>query len=236
MSETDALPTEPMEPEPGTEPAPEPAEPTEPAEPSEPSEPPTEGEPPANPAESEPETVVQGPTEAEIEKVGKQLEALRKHVARKVGDIFGEDAVALIPCPLCGDDAPGHVWMQIPGEVKDEAMARVHAWLGIASPVELEAHPNAELCPTCKGKGQVRTPSQVPGYDVVDCPNCAATGRVLTQAAPPSQQTGPLAPVQQLPVAPANGGSDLPPELQALKDEGWMIAPPIQMPTVPPQG
>src|SRR5512146_2182482 len=69
----------------GNEPAPEPEEPA---------------------AQADDEQV----SEKEIEQAFKKLGKLREHVANRVGDILGEDAQQLIPCPCCVDIAPGFIW------------------------------------------------------------------------------------------------------------------------------
>src|SRR5689334_11191162 len=49
-------------------------------------------------------------SEKELEKAYKQLAKLQEDNAGRVSRIMGDDATALIPCPVCSDFAPGFVF------------------------------------------------------------------------------------------------------------------------------
>lgn len=172
--------------------------------------------------------------EKEIAKAFKALDKLREHVARRVDDIMGEDALQLIPCPACQDVAPGYVWPPNIFALSPEAEAGTRLLLGMQQPTDLEPHPAAAICETCNGKGQVQTPSKVPGYDVVDCPTCAATGRILTSNVVQFQFSTGSVETQPVVTGPTTIPTDLPPEAQALKDAGWMVVPPFNPAASPP--
>lgn len=178
----------------------------------------------------------EAPDAKEIEKAFKALGKVRELVARRVGDILGDDATQLIPCPTCQDLAPGFVWPPNVAPLSPEAEAGTLLLLGMQKPQDLQPHPNASLCDTCKGKGQVQTPSLVPGYDVVDCPACAATGRILTSNVVPIGN--PTAPAEPTPIltGPTAIPQTLPPEAEALRAQGYMVVPPFDPAAGQPAG
>lgn len=180
----------------------------------------------ADPADEQPAPEPQV-DDKEIEKAFKALGKVRDYVARRVGEIMGDDATQLIPCPACQDLAPGFVWPPSVAALSPEAEAGTRLLLGMQQPTDLEAHPSAVICETCQGKGQVQTPSKVPGYDVVDCPTCAATGRTLTS------NVVPIVPVNGAPesppimTGPTVMAAPLSPEAEAAKAQGYMVIPPF---------
>src|SRR6185437_4653313 len=110
MSETEI-----PEPTPEAEPeAPEsgPEEPDE--EPAEPSEEPQEDEAGDGEAEDGEEDVPpapepQGVSQEEIEAAFKKLAKLDEHVANRVSQIMGDEAINLVRCPVCTPIAPGWI-------------------------------------------------------------------------------------------------------------------------------
>lgn len=168
-------------------------------------------------------------TEKEIERAYKKLESLRTTNARRIGEILKEDAQVLVPCPVCSGFAPGFVWPREVSPPSEEAVAGMRALMGDAAREQLKPHPDAEPCETCDCLGQVVTPSHVPGYDVVPCPSCSGAGRHLRAATvtngstPTPIVTGPTV------TGPATPAPELTPELQSLREQGWLIAPPVQV-------
>lgn len=245
MSQTE--PVEPVEPqEPLSEPQePEaPAEPAEPAEPeSEPQEPSSEPQEPAEPVEpSEPGGEPQEPaeegdqpslrSEAEIEKAAKQVDQLRKSVANRVGSIFGDDASFLVACPLCAGTAPGWLWPPSEAPLPEDQVRAVFTTLGVIEPKEYQHYQSYNRCPDCEGLGSVKTGSRVPGFDVVDCPNCMRKGYVMaaplplpTNGAEPHPEslkvTGPSV------IDPADADD---PAVAELRRRGFTVVPPIHFP------
>ena len=97
---------------------------------------------------------------------------------RRVSDVLGDDALALVPCELCMADIPGfhlaHEFMI----ADDVTQARLIDVLRTPSAPEYVASPGQRQCDACKGWGKVRTGSKVPGQDVGTCGTCRGFGFV----------------------------------------------------------
>src|ERR1051326_4726655 len=164
---------------PGTEPeapAEAPEAPETPAELETEDEPATPFQAPETPAEPPAEEATSLRTEKEIEQAFKKLEKVRESVATRVDAILGEDALALVPCPMCVNLAPGFLYPPEVSPLPDEQKAALLALLGFDMPQSYNHHPTYTACPTCDGEGRVETGSKVPGHSVVDCPQCAGKG------------------------------------------------------------
>ena len=85
-------------------------------------------------------------------------------------------------------------------------------FLGITQPVEYEESEVYQQCPTCKGKGRLKTGSLVAGHESNLCPTCSETGFVTAGAAG-ALTNPPLAAV----AAPGNGGETQPPQAEVDK-------------------
>lgn len=195
--------------EPGA--APEPA-----GEPADGSEPPDAGEPP----EGAPGPRDERELRAVAEKVRKEGE---RHENRLI-EILGADFGALANCPLCAHGAAGYIGLW---PLPEDAIPVLRAMLGMPDLSNLEADPELALCQTCKGKGQTRTPSDVPGFETRTCPTCKGVGYTGGVPIPPN---GPPPPGE--PVAVVAGAAELPgdsdPEVQHLRDRGFTVIPPTR--------
>ena len=164
MSEPEAPPETPAEPEPDPEPEPE-SEPTpEPEEPQEPAEPPVDVTPP------------QGASHEEWEERFKKADKAATTYARRIGEIFEEDANQLIPCPLCPGMHKGFVNVHDAGKVPREIVNDAMRYLGQAFEVEYKESPTHRPCGVCDGYGQVSTGSRVPGNEKIRCSSCNGYG------------------------------------------------------------
>ena len=216
--------TEPVEPVEPQEPDSEPQEPAEPQEPTEP-----EPEPQEATAEGDQPSLR---SEAEIEKAAKQVEQLRKHVAGRIGSIFGDDANFLIACPLCAGTAPGWLWPPADAPLPDDQVRAVFTTLGVIEPKEYQHFESYKRCDDCEGLGSVKTGSRVPGFDVVACPTCAQKGYIM--GAPlPLPMNGSGAPNAEVVVTgpsvidPADADD---PAVAELRKRGFTVVPPIHFP------
>lgn len=152
-----------------------------------------EGEP-AQPEEPETEQPDDG-DEAEARFDGLTPEALEKRTrsaeqrferyAKGITDLYEEDALKLLPCPLCPDQHKGFVSIDFAGRVPQEVTDSVKLYLGIQREQEYAQDPGTGACPTCESKGKVKTGSSVPGHEARTCPNCKGYGYVP----PPTQET-----------------------------------------------
>lgn len=179
------LPDETAEPEPTPEPEPEPDD--EEAEEA-------EQAAPAEPEQAEPEAV----TPEEYEKRAKATERALAAYSKKITEIWAEDGLHLIPCPLCTFGATqGFVDERDAGRIPDEVVKLALSFLGRAAATDYEDDQEHRECPRCKGLGKVKTGSRVPQWETLTCSACQGTGM-----SPPPQglsgqpATAPLAVVQ----------------------------------------
>jgi len=154
-------PVPPEEPDEGDEPDKEPAEPETPA------------EQPAQPSEQE-------------ALMAKRFDASQrrfKTYTTALSQIFEEDALSHIPCPLCPDMHKGFIDVRDAGNVPDEIKAVVMEYMGFARPIDLRPDPLTHTCHVCDGEGKTATGSRVSGNDSRQCPECKGYGYVP----PPSE-------------------------------------------------
>lgn len=192
---------------------------------------------PVSPAEGESAPAVR--SDKEMEKIGKQLDKLREHVASRVGLILGDDATSAIMCPMCAGLAPGWLWHPEAAPLEDGQVMAIRALLGMPTPANYKQAPGIGPCPACDAMGVVLTGSKVPGYETMDCPQCTRRGwvGVSNQPQPVTQQgngttstpvvTGPTVLGTQ-PIA--NYDDD--PAVKSLRERGFLVAPPLT-PQVP---
>jgi len=105
--------------------------------------------------------------------------------------------------------------------------------IGLAYPVptglQLEPAPGLEVCPVCKGKGDLATPSTRQGHDVIQCTACAGRGYTGTLAIPSAgqqvEQVVATFPAGEQPPAPPVDSQPLStdPRVQELRSEGYIV-------------
>jgi len=121
-------------------------------------------------------------TEPESQADRKQMQAATRAVqsyARKIGEIFGEQANELLSCPLCGDTVwPGFVHLADAGKMPNATKDATMSFLGYAREVEYPQSPQHRSCPDCQARGKVSTGSKVPGKENVTCPSCMGAGYI----------------------------------------------------------
>lgn len=224
---------------PPVEAVPEPAEPSvEPDEQNpdiEPDEEPIEpDEPDSEPAGAPDEPEDGGPagkaqTEKEIEARWDKLDRENKRHAGRVGEIMGEDANALIPCPVCMDGIAGWVGDPSQAPLTPEAIARVRTVIGLPDYTTFKQAPDATTCPDCDGLGEVITGSKVPGYETKTCARCNKQGWILL-AQQTNGQAHPVEPVLTGPTSEYASGQSADPEIQHLRERGFTVIPPMNIP------
>ena len=189
-----------------------------------------EPEPEPEPEEEELEPAAeseQAISDKEIEKVYKALERLRDSHAARVSKILGDESIDLDPCPVCSDFAPGFVWKREVAPLDEAKVPAVRLLLGMEAQATLSEHKNFVACEACEGYGTVLTGSQKPGYETSDCPDCFGRGWNSPGMTVPPMQTDGQQPQAPPPVLTGPTAPGLPPEAQALKDAGWIVAPPF---------
>lgn len=170
-----------------------------------------------------------GMTESEIKQAQKKLDDLRKHVAKRMGDILGDDATIYTPCVICGETTPG--WMLPPqlAPPDPETVATLRVYIGMPNLDQFEQAPDATGCPDCKAMGWVKTGSTVENFTVKQCSRCAGKGYIGTGITVlPETGFAANGATDPAPVAAAPPlETDLPPELEAYRQQGWMIVAPF---------
>lgn len=170
-------------------------------------------------------------SEAVGEKRAKQLEGLNKHVTRRLGEIFGDDAVDLVPCPVCAYwSMPG--WIP-PVELPDEVRAIMQHLLGQHAASDYKRDNYSHICEECYGLGETRSGSKKPGYELVVCIPCGGKGWVAVgpERGGPLQAVPNSAPAHvtltSVPDAPQYAPRpEKTPEVLALEGAGYTVIPP----------
>lgn len=186
----------------------------------------------AQEGEGEPEEGVEQPeveqpsgmTEKELEKAHAKIVAENERHAGRVGQIMGEDAQDLIPCPLCSGFVAGLIF---PVQPPDEVKARTLLMLGMGPTGEFKRHPQFAECSACGGEGKVETGSKVFEYVTKNCPDCQGTGFVRNDGKPSAATNGTVE------VHPAFDNPPVPPPdepawIEEAKRAGYTIVPPFQ--------
>jgi hypothetical protein len=194
---------------------------------------PEQGEPEPEPDDEpsdEQERLAELAARADSEKARKkrdeQLDGEKERHAKRVGQIMGEAAVDLIPCPVCMDGIDGWVFVPEVQQLPPEAISRIRQVIGLPDYSSFRPARDAQECPDCEGLGEVITGSHVPGYETKDCGRCAKRGWVPV-AAPPTTNghVDPAAPEVTGPTV--YGVEETPDEVRRLRERGFTVIPPM---------
>jgi hypothetical protein len=163
-----------------------------------------------------------------IERLHKQIEnANRAHVA-KIGRIMGDDATALIPCPVCMDFTAGLIFPPEVAPIPQPVQERMKQLLGLNSWEDTPNAPWAQQCPDCKGHGEVKTGSFVLGKETTRCLNCGGDGWKNTRQGSNGTIDTPAIPSE---TGPTVYGQELAqdPDVQHLREKGYTVIPPMHV-------
>ena len=156
-----------------------------------------------------------------------KLDREKERHASRVGEIMGDEAVALIPCPVCMDGIDGWIFTPEVQQLAPAAISRIRQVIGLPDYTNFRAAPDAQECPDCGGLGEVTTGSHVPGYETKTCARCQKAGYVLVV-----QQTNGRTEAPEVPAmtGPTVYGTDVSadPEIQHLRERGFTVIPPMQ--------
>lgn len=130
-------------------------------------------------------------SDAEIEKAMQSLEREALRHTKRIGEIMGEDAIALVPCELCAPNLPGFRFPIVPSEPVRDA---VKAAIGLADTTDYNTAPDASECGACNGLGIVLSGSKVARFLTLQCLSCEGRGYLSAApariaAAPPTEST-----------------------------------------------
>ncbi len=184
------------------------------------------GAAPAEPQDDEPSSL------ANVEAIGKKLDLLSKHVAKRMGEILGDDANEFEECEVCTFwGTPG--WRHkgpLPSAVEDVLKVA----LGGHASAEYRPDEYSRECDRCNGLGVVLTGSKVLGQETLQCMKCHGMGwqPIGNERATGAfaYQNGPAAAPPPV-LTPAAAAPPESPEIAAAKalltGAGWMAFPPI---------
>lgn len=131
--------------------------------------------------EETPEEPAEADALARITEIDKKLEGLRKHVARRMSEILGDDAQYYVEDPISQwSGIPG--WMP-PMDIPPEVAAQLYHLLGQHAPADYQEDTHSQACRSCNGFGEVASGSKVIGQDRLTCVECAGMGWVATDDA-----------------------------------------------------
>lgn len=143
---------------------------------------------PADPADAAPPadgTAAQlGMTAEALEEMMVKLTNSAKTWRKRVRELLGENADALVACELCEADIPGFHWPAELVQPESELHERLLTVLLTSDGPEYSEATTVHVCPDCQGWGKVKTGSKVGGKTLIDCPTCRRYGYVP----PPSAQ------------------------------------------------
>lgn len=167
---------------------------------------------------------------ARMEEIGKKLDLLQKHVAKRMGEILGDDVALFEICEICSfSNTPG--WRPS-GPLPDDVVTAIRHALGQAAPSDYLPDTHSQVCPECAGWGQVASGSKVQGQDLLSCKNCNGMGWKATDEARQPNYNG------QAPTTPAGQFEAVapPPEtdpavaaaLELVREAGFTAVPPYR--------
>jgi hypothetical protein len=196
----------------------------------------TEPEPEPDDTEPEPEPEPDAAPEADsyarVEEIGKQLDKLRQHVAKRLGAILGDDAPFYTECELCTPfGVPG---FRPPVDLPPEVQGALYHLLGQHAPSDYQPDKHSTGCPSCNGFGEVATGSKIIGQDRLPCVECNGNGWQATDDARRSKIGAALNGPTPAEPAPAYAASVVPDisqedeaEVARLRGLGYAVIPPM---------
>lgn len=178
----------------------------------------------SEPSQDSPSGLSEKELEARFTKIHNENDRHRKRVA----EILAEDALALVPCPVCSEAFHGWIFDPAYAPLTDEMRERMLQLLGLDSYETMPEAPWAVQCQTCQGYGKVKTGSRVPERETTTCLDCNGAGwnnrkqeaasNGLTPAEIPAT-TGPT----------VYGAAEPDARVLTLREEGWTVFPPVQI-------
>lgn len=161
--------------------------------------------------EAESDAPAEPASDAQMEEIGKQLDAEAKRHGKQVAKIMGDSMGDLVTCPLCV--TPGFVTVIPPEDFDPEQREAVMLAMGENQSPQLQHHPRFTTCDLCDGLGVLETGARNELNYTVNCERCQSRGyvdpqEIATQAQAMRDATAPAPPPPAyLPVPPTpNGG------------------------------
>lgn len=158
----------------------------------------------------------------------KKLDQLAAHVAKRYGEILGEELDGFTICPLCAPWFPG-IRLQVMPDY--ETVAAVKVAIGEDPDPPLTNDHYSKVCEDCGGLGKVLTGSKVMGQTTAQCIPCKGRGWL---AIGPEREQGQLLQVNGGGEPATPGMSHLPADtaaaVEALRALNFIVVEPIKTP------
>jgi len=168
-------------------------------------------------------------SEREIEKRFAKLDAENTRHRKRLGEILEEDALHIVPCPVCMDSFHGWVFDPQHIPLEESQRDRTLQLLNLADFEDIPQATWAQTCQTCGGHGRVKTGSKKEGRETTGCLDCGEAGWINLH-----NRTATNGHVEvEIPstTGPTVYGLDDPdPRVLSLKEEGWLVVPPTTLP------
>jgi hypothetical protein len=164
-------------------------------------------------ADGEPEASAPEPrpmTEKELEAREKKNDAEKLRHAERIGVIYADDAVKLIPCEACGFHIPGFHW---PASEYPEGgtLRALYEFLAGGEDVQPKQPQFLVVCEACNGLGQWLTGSRRDDARFLTCSDCGSLGYIdlrKNQAQQPAVAAAPVNGGEAAPAAPVESTAD----------------------------
>ena len=112
-------------------------------------------------------------------------------------------------------------------------LGTVYEWTNTASPDDYKADSYSRQCDACNGLGETKTGSKVQGQETLPCLECMGKGWVAVgderssgSMAVPNGQYRQVAPPAEDALPMMMAPEDEPPEVAALRKQGYAVVPP----------
>lgn len=144
----------------------------------------------------------------------------------RVAEIMEEDAVHLIPCPVCMDAFHGWIFDPANAPLEQGQRDRMMQLLGLDDFEDIPAAPWAVTCPDCNGHGKVKTGSRREGREITGCLTCNEAGWLNRSGTPAANGHRETAETTQV-TGPTVYNREPDPRISALQGEGYTVIPPM---------
>lgn len=164
-------------------------------------------------------------TEKQLEKRAESVFKENERHRKRISDLMEEDAVDLIPCPVCMDYFHGWIYDPAKAPLGEEQTQRVLQFVGISDNEQIPVAPWAQMCPDCNGYGEVKTGSKVQHAQTTGCVRCNKQGWLNHSHA--RETNGHSADVElDLTTGPTVYGAEPDPRIADLRAAGYTVIPP----------
>src|SRR5215472_10901151 len=168
----------------------------------------------------------QGLNDLDIEKRQKAMVRASDAYVKKIVDALGPDLDGAKPCPLCADFFPGFRFPIMPPA---ENLPAIRVAIGLEPGDNLPADGYSRSCSSCDGWGFVASGSKVAGQEKLTCYECKGKGWTAVGTERESGSiTGANGAAVPVPSGPPAISSNDPPEVEMLKQLGYVVVSPIQ--------